>query len=197
MAPRFLLAAALVLGVSAARAQSVDSNWQNLLAALVNGAEVLLITPLATGQLQVTSFRPSVRMAPGDAQALLQQAAQELRALGAQNPSAEQAARVLAGGPLEVGGRRYQAPGMLAGFGMPAAIASQVVSTGTPIRQPGSSAAAGGSSPATPEPMRDAALRSLAALGILNPSEDQIQTAIVGGTLETINGPHQLPGLTR
>jgi len=194
---RFLLIAALALGVSAARAQSVDPNWQNLLAALVNGAEVMLVTPLATGQVQVTSFRPATRLAPADAQAFLQRAAVELRALGAQNPSAEQAARVLAGGPLEVAGRRYQAPGILAGFGMPAVIASQVVSAGTPIRQPGNSAAAGGTAPASTEPLRDAALRQLAALGILNPSEEQIQTAIVGGTLDTLNGPYSLPGLAR
>jgi len=197
MAPRFLLAAVLALSVSAARAQSADPNWQNLLAGLVNGAEVLLVTPLATGQLQVTSFRPSARMTLADAQAALELAVSELRALGAPQPSAEQAARVLAGGPLEVAGRRYQAPGILAASGTPAAIASQVVSTATPIRQPGNAAAAGGTAPATPEPLRDAALRSLASLGILNPSEDQIQTAIVGGTLQTLNGPVQLQGLAR
>jgi len=197
MAPRFLLAAVLAFFVAAARAQGADPNWQNLLVALVNGAEVLLVTPLSTGELQVTSFRPSVRLSTAAAQAALQRAAAELRALGAEQPTADQAARVLAGGPLSVGGRRYQAPGILAESGWPAAITSQVVSTATPIRQPGNSAAAGGSAPAMPEPLRDAALRQLASLGILNPSEDQIQAAIVGGTLQTLNGPVQLPGLAR
>ena len=41
----------------------------------------------------------------------------------------------------------------------------------------------------------EAALRQLAGLGILNPSEDQIRTALVGGTLTTVNGVYQLPGL--
>jgi hypothetical protein len=38
-------------------------------------------------------------------------------------------------------------------------------------------------------------LRQLADLGIINPSEDQIRAALVGGTLTTLNGVVQLPGL--
>ena len=39
------------------------------------------------------------------------------------------------------------------------------------------------------------ALQQLAALGILNPSEDQIRTAMFGGTITTLNGVYQLPGI--
>ena len=62
MLPRLLAAAVLALSASVARAQYVDPNLQNLLAGLMNGGEVTLITPLTTGMLQVTSFRPSVRL---------------------------------------------------------------------------------------------------------------------------------------
>jgi hypothetical protein len=44
-------------------------------------------------------------------------------------------------------------------------------------------------------PAREAALQQLAAIGIINPSEDQIRTAMVGGTITTVNGVVQLPGL--
>jgi hypothetical protein len=58
----------------------------------------------------------------------------------------------------------------------------------------GPSAAAGGSATA-PVAAREMALQQLAALGIINPSEDQIRTALVGGTITTLNGVYQLPGI--
>ena len=194
MLPRLLAAAVLVLSASVARAQYVDPNLQNLLAGLMNGGDVTLITPLTTGMLQVTSFRMPVRMAAADAAAYVDRARQELSVLGVAQPSAEQIARMLAGGPLEVPAGRFTVPGLLNLSGIPAVLVSQVVAAGTPIAGYGS-AAAGGSAPAAPVPAREAALRQLAGLGILNPSEDQIRTALVGGTLTTVNGVYQLPGL--
>ena len=187
MLPRLLAAAVLVLSASVARAQYVDPNLQNLLAGLMNGGDVTLITPLTTGMLQVTSFRMPVRMAAADAAAYVDRARQELSRLGVAQPSAEQIARMLAGGPLEVPAGRFTVPGLLNLSGIPATLVSQLVTAG--------SAAAGGSAPAAPVPAREAALRELAGLGILNPSEDQIRTALVGGTLTTVNGVYQLPGL--
>jgi hypothetical protein len=62
---------------------------------------------------------------------------------------------------------------------------------------PVASAATGGSAPSTGYvlPAREEALRQLAAIGILNPTEDQIRTALVGGTITTVNGPQVLPGI--
>ena len=194
MLPRLLAAAVLALSALVARAQYVDPNLQNLLAGLMNGGDVTLITPLTTGMLQVTSFRMPVRLAAADAAAYVDRARQELSVLGVAQPSAEQIARMLAGGPLEVPAGRFTVPGLLALSGIPATIASQLVTAGTPVQGYGN-AAAGGSAPAQPVAAREAALQQLAGLGILNPSEDQIRTALVGGTLTTVNGVYQLPGL--
>ena len=65
---------------------------------------------------------------------------------------------------------------------------------GTPVTGYGQSAA-GGSAPALPVPAREQAIRELAAIGIINPSEDQIRTALVGGSINTVNGVYQLPGV--
>ena len=62
MLPRLLVAAMLALSALVARAQYADPNLQNLLGALMNGGEAILLTPLTTGMLQVTSFRSPVRM---------------------------------------------------------------------------------------------------------------------------------------
>jgi hypothetical protein len=94
MLARLLAAAVVALGVASAHAQYVDPNLQNLLAGLTNGGEVSLVTPLTTGLLQVTSFRTPVRMA------------------------AEEIARMLAGGPIEVPAGRFTLPGLLVQSGI-------------------------------------------------------------------------------
>ena len=104
---------------------------------------------------------------------------------------------MLAGGPIELQSGRIQAPGLLNASGVPASIRSQIVAAGTPVPY-GSiapSAVAGGSAPGAPVAAREMALQQLAALGILNPSEDQIRTAMFGGTITTLNGVYQLPGI--
>ena len=194
MLPRLLVAAALMSCAFLARAQTVDPNLQNLLAGLMNGRPVTLITPLTTGQIQVTSFRSPVSMNSADAVAYVDRARQQLALLGFQQPTAEEIARMLAGGPLEAPAGRVTVPGILSASGVPASISSQIVAAGTPVPGYGTSAA-GGSAPALPVPAREEALRQLAGLGIINPSEDQIRTALVGGSITTVNGIYQLPGV--
>jgi len=191
MSPRHAFVAALLLVASVSRAQGVDLNLQNLLAGLETGTEVQLVTPLASGMLQVTSFRPSTRMPAADAQAYIERARRELTLLGEPQPSAEQIARMLAGGPIDVPAGRIHPRGLLTAAGIPAFITSQLVQR---------NAAVGGSAPAygtAALPLREQALQQLAAIGILNPTDDQIRTAIVGGTLTTVNGPQVLPGIQR
>jgi hypothetical protein len=190
MPSRLALAAALALITCLARGQGLDPNLQNLLAGLENGTEVRLVTPLASGLLQVTNFRPSARLSAADAQAYVERARRELTLLGEAQPSTEQIARMLAGGPIDVPAGRVHPRGLLTTTSAPATIVSQIV---TPI----GSAAAGGSAPSTGYvlPAREEALRQLAAIGILNPTEDQIRTALVGGTITTVNGPQVLPGI--
>src|SRR6476659_7092667 len=113
MLPRVLVAAMLALSAFGARAQYADPNLQNLLSALVNGGEAMLVTPLTTGMLQVTSFRSPARMRAADAAAYVDRAREQLSLLGATQPTAEQLARGLAGGPIEVPAGRFTMPGLL------------------------------------------------------------------------------------
>jgi hypothetical protein len=189
-----VLASCAVSVVMRAHAQTADPNLQNLLAALETGAPVTLITPLTNGMSQVTSFSAQKRMAAVEAMGYVDRARQELVRLGVQQPTAEEIARMLAGGPLVVPAGNVTVPGLLNLAGIPASIVSQQVAAGTPVQGYGQSAA-GGSAPTLPVPAREQAIRELAAIGIINPSEDQIRTALVGGTVTTVNGVYQLPGV--
>lgn len=200
------LAASLTAVATSTQAQAPvgtsDPNLQNLLTALTTGSDATLVTPLRSGMVQVTSFQPGGRLAAPEAAALIDRARAQLQQLGEPQPTAEQVARMLAGGPIDVPSGRIHATGLLPGAGRPAAIRSQVVAAGTPLPSTGtpgvSSAAAGGSGPgssSTPAVARELALQQLAALGIINPSEEQIRTALIGGTIMTLNGVYELPGI--
>jgi hypothetical protein len=198
MLPRFAAAALLVCAAVVAHAQSEDRNLQNLLAALIDGTEATLVTPLVTGELQVTSFQSANRMSAVDAMAAINRARVQLQGLGEPSPSAEQIARMLAGGPIELPGGRIQAAGLLTESSHPAVIRSQIVAAGTPLPGGAYAAAAGGTAPASatpPSAARQLAIQQLLAVGIANPTEDQIRTTLVGGTVMTVNGPYQMPGI--
>jgi len=192
MGPR-VLAVCLALACASARAQAVDANLQNLLVALTNGAETTLVTPLRSGMLQVTSFNPGGRLTPSEANLLVNRARDQLQALGDPQPTAEVIARMLAGGPIELPSGRIHVAGMLPNAGRPATIRSQIVAAGTPL--PGTPAAASAAGGTAPVAARELAIQQLATLGIINPSEDQIRTALVGGRLTTVNGVYELPGI--
>jgi hypothetical protein len=193
MLPRLAAAVALACVALLAHAQSEQSNLQNLLAALVDGTEATLVTPLTNGMLQVTSFQPAARMSAVDAAAAINRARSDLQARGEPQPTVEQIARMLAGGPIDLPSGRIQAVGILTASGRPAVIQSQVVAAGTPLQY--SSAASGGTAP--PVAAREQALKQLADIGIINPTEEQIRAALVGGTINTLNGVYQLPGILR
>ena len=193
MLPRFAAAALLVCAAVVARAQSEDRNLQNLLAALIDGTEATLVTPLVTGELQVTSFQSANRMSAVDAMAAINRARVQLQGLGEPSPSAEQIARMLAGGPIELPGGRIQAPGLLTQSSHPAVIRSQIVAAGAPLPGGAYAAAAGGTAP--PSAARQLAIQQLLAVGVANPTEDQIRTTLIGGTVMTVNGPYQMPGI--
>lgn len=184
-----LLTLLLFLAAGVAHAQTPDGNLQKLQSALTTGSETTLVTPLRSGMLQVTTFQPGTRLSPAQASQIIDQARDSLRALGEPRPTAEEIARMLAGGPIELPGGRIQTAGLLPSAGWPATIQSQVMMATAPVP----SAAAGGSAPTNSN--REEAIRQLADLGIINPSEDQIRAALVGGTIQTINGPYQLPGI--
>ena len=194
MLPRLAAAAVLVCAALSAHAQSEDRNLQKLLAALIDGTEATLVTPLITGEVQMTSFQSANRMSAIDAMAAINRARAELQALGEPQPTAEEIARMLAGGPIELPGGRLEAQGMLTASGRPAVIRSQIVAAGTPL--PGAQAAAAGGS-APPSAARQMAIQQLLAVGIVNPSEDQIRTALIGGTVSSVYGPYLMPGILK
>ena len=179
----------LLFVAALAQAQSDDANLQNLLSALTTGRETTIVTPLRSGMLQVTTFQPGTRVSAVEANQLVNQARDSLQAMGEPRPTAEEIARMLAGGPIELPSGRIQTAGMLPSAGWPATIRSQVMVAGAPLP---STAAAGGSAPVN---ARELAIQQLAGIGIINPSEQQIQAALVGGTITTVNGPYQLPGI--
>ena len=193
MLPRLAAAAVLVCAALSAHAQSEDRNLQKLLAALIDGTEATLVTPLITGEVQMTSFQSANRMSAIDAMAAINRARAELQALGEPQPTAEEIARMLAGGPIELPGGRLEAQGMLTASGRPAVIRSQIVAAGTPLPGAPQAAAAGGS--AAPSAARQMAIQQLLAVGVPNPTEDQIRTALAGWIVYTANGPYQMPGI--
>src|SRR2546423_15393462 len=179
MVPRASLAAVLACSALIARSQTADPNLQNLLGALTNGTEVTMVTPLTSGMLQVTSFNPGNGMSGIDAMAAVNRARSQLQALGEPQPTAEEIARMLAGGPIDLPGGRIQALGILPASGQAAAIRSQVVAGGTPL-PPGASYTSGASpSPRrTPPPSAPAlAPPQLARLGILQSAGSPNPTA--------------------
>jgi len=195
MLPRLAAAAVLVCAALSAHAQSEDRNLQKLLAALIDGTEATLVTPLITGEVQMTSFQSANRMSAIDAMAAINRARAELQALGEPQPTAEEIARMLAGGPIELPGGRLEAQGMLTASGRPAVIRSQIVAAGAPLPGGAQAAAAGGSAP--PSAARQMAIQQLLAVGIVNPSEDQIRTALIGGTVSSVYGPYLMPGILK
>lgn len=195
MAPRLLLLP-LLSAACLAYAQSPDENLQKLQSALTSGSATTLVTPLRSGMLQVTTFQPGTRLTSAQAAQFINQARDSLRALGEPQPTAEEIARMLAGGPIELPSGRVQTAGMLPSAGWPATIQSQVMMATAPVPADGASAAAGGSAAPT-NAAREEAIRHLADLGIINPSEEQIRAALVGGTITTVNGPYQLPGILK
>src|ERR1044071_6537815 len=109
--PASLLRAACLaacLGACLRRAPGPDANLQNLLSALTTGRETTLVTPLRSGMLQVTTFQPGTRVEPTQANQLPPQARVSRRALGEPQPTAEEIARMLAGGPIELPSGRIQ-----------------------------------------------------------------------------------------
>jgi len=197
MLPRVLLAAVAAFALQTARAQVVDPNLQNLLTALTQGTEVTMLTPLANGMVQITSFKPPSRMTPSDAAAAVESARQQLAAHGIQYPTADQFARALVGGEINTPSGPTTMSGVLPVTGAAATVRSQMVLPGGLPLVSAPSAAAGGSAPpvAVSPQAREQALQQLAAIGILNPSRGQLDTALYGGTISTVNGVHQLPGI--
>ena len=145
----------LALVCSPALAQQVDPNFQALLAGLMQGTPITLLTPLSDGTVQVTSFTAPGQRSAADAAMLLQRAQVTLQNLGVVRPTGQQLATALAGGAIDVPTGRTSIPSVLAG----ATLDSQVVNAASlptivGVSPGGVNAAAGGSiaPPQSPTP---------------------------------------------
>ena len=120
---------------------------QDLIGALAAGSEVVLVTPLANGLLQVTRFQPPLALPRPQAEAAVAIARGQLRLLDIGNPTADQLARALAGGTIELRDGPAKLPGVLPTTGLPATVTSSIVlANGTPLVAATGAAAAGASS---------------------------------------------------
>lgn len=129
--------------------QQVDPNFQALLAALMQGTPITLLTPLPDGTVQVTSLTAPGQRSAADAAMLIQNARINLQNLGIQQPTGQQLAAALAGGNIAVPNGSTGITGVLPTGTPGVTVQTQIVNAAslpTVIGvSPGSNAAAGGS----------------------------------------------------
>ena len=125
-----LILLALACAPALAQQQQVDPNFQALLNALTQGAQVALLTPLADGTVQVTSFVAPGQRSAADAAFLIEQARVTLQNLGVTQPTGQQLAAALAGGVIDVPTGRTQVFGVLPRGTPGVAVSSQIVNSG-------------------------------------------------------------------
>ena len=114
--------------------QQVDANFQALLTALMQGSPVALVTPLANGTVQVTSFTAPGQRSAAEAAVLIERARINLSNLGVVQPTGAQLATALAGGTLNVPTGSTQITGALPSSPSPATVNTQIVTTaGLPL----------------------------------------------------------------
>lgn len=173
-----------------------DANLQRLFAGLTQGSEVTLVTPLANGMAEVTSFLPPGRLSAADAAGALERARQQLAALGVAQPSGQQLAVALVGGTVDIPTGRTQLGGVLPAGTQRASIRTQLVASGA---LPQGQVPGAGSAALTHAEVAQAlqlATQQLALHGIVDPTADQIRIAMFGGTLTPPSGPTVLlPGV--
>jgi hypothetical protein len=192
-------------------AAQVDANFQALLSALMQGTPATMLTALPDGTVQVTSVTAPGRRSAADAALLIEQARLTLSNFGVTEPTGEQLALALVGGTISVPSGSTQIPGVLPAGGR---LQSQVVNANGLPQVVGASppgvasgqAAAGGSTNAlngalaglTPAQQTQAlqiAHDQLAAMGIANPTPQQVAAMLNGGVIANPAGtPTTLPG---
>ena len=92
-----------------------DANLQALVAGLSSAQPVTLVTVGAGGVLQIVTFTPPNALSTADTSRALEQARTSLISRGISQPSAQQIAVALMGGPLVTSAGPLQVPGVLTG----------------------------------------------------------------------------------
>jgi hypothetical protein len=195
--------------------QVVDPNFQALLNALMQGTPVTLLTPLPDGTIQVTSFTAPGQRSATDAAALIQRASTNLANFGVTQPTGQQLAAALAGGPLTVPSGSTAIASVVPGATMQTQVVNAAnlptVVAPSPAGVTPGQAVAGGSAASSASPPNGGlagltsaqptqalllAQSQLASLGISQPTPQQVAAMLNGGTVTTPAGtPLVLPGL--
>jgi hypothetical protein len=168
------------------------------LAALVNGLAqgipVTLVTPTSDGQVQIATFTPPALGSAVEIARALEAARQSLISRGIATPTAQQIGAALMGGPSAVLVRSE-------GGGLPASGATGFSRQGNSVTLGSGTTAQTFNvpgSPVTDVELQQALLDAhqlLGQLGVVDPTPQQLQAALVGGPLAVPNGSVTLLGL--
>lgn len=192
---RAFLCIVAILAAPLAFAQA-NSNLQSLFVGLTEGTEVMLVTPLANGMTEVTSFRPPVRLAGAEAAGAIERARQQLAALGVAQPTGQQLAVALVGGTVNVPTGSTQLAAILPKGPAPASIRTQIIASGALPQGQVPGAAGAALTHAEVARALQLATQQLAMHGIVHPTAEQIRVAMFGGTITPSSGPSiVMPGV--
>jgi hypothetical protein len=108
------------------------ANFQNLVLGLTQSGTVTLSTPFQDGTAELASFSSSVPLGPSEVVAVLEQARQQLAAVGIVQPTAGQLGAALAGGPVNTLSTQAQLPGVMPRTGVTAGVRTQRFFVGVP-----------------------------------------------------------------
>lgn len=164
-----------------------SANLAALVSGLAQGVPVTLVTPAADGQLQIATFNPPAVGSAVEVARALEAARSSLISRGIAAPTAQQIGVALMGGGLPTPLGVLQVPGVLTGTaGVNAVFVRSSGSAAQTFNVPGA---------AITDVELQQANQLLAQLGILNPTPQQLQAALVGGPLAVANGTVTLLGV--
>ncbi len=173
----------------------------------MQGTEAALLTPLPDGTLEVTTFIAPGQRSAAEAAGLIERARVSLESFGVQQPTGRQLALALAGGTIDVPAGRTQIAGVLPQGASGVTLRTQVINAASlptviGVSPGGVNAGAGGTAssgallngalagvgPAQQTLALQLAHEHLAALGITNPTPQQVAAMLNGGTIATPAG---------
>jgi hypothetical protein len=184
-------------------------NFESLVSGLTTGVPVTLTTAAADGTIQIVTFVPGgAALSPADIARNLETARQNLIARGVATPTAQQLAVALMGGALTTATGTVPLAGVLTGSTLPGAVqvrnelasaptlvngttlptSANLEALRTALGQGALTPARGPMSAFEVNQALQLAVNVLAQQGIVNPTPEQLRTALLGGTLLTPTG---------
>lgn len=190
-----------------------SANFESLVNGLTQGTPVTLTTLAADGSVQIVTFLPGTTLSALDAARSLEATRQSLITQGVATPNAQQLAIALMGGTLPTPAGSTPVTGVVSGNAgtTPIQVRNELAApplAGTPggnvtaaslqaLRSGLAQGAAGGRALSDFEFNQAVQLATvvLAQQGILDPTPEQLRTALLGGTLATAVGGVPVQGI--